>query len=416
MGSPSCLEELSAAGLEIIVGTYEEFLLGYKLSQSKDKKKQAGLELSFTNHSHCGSIRSMAIVGKYLASGSTDEVIRLINMDLRVEHGYMQQQNGTINCLTNFGNQYLFSGGSDGTICIWKSGSWVCEKTLQAHKGGVNDISVHPSGKLALSVGMDRSLKTWNLIKGRTGFVTNLHGVADVVKWSSEGKYFAVGILTRVDIYDVSTAKVVYSIPFGKRPTSIVFLKDDVVAVAGDKEIVEVHSISKSSKLSEFKAHSVRVKDMAFVNEHNVLVTISNCDQFVKLWKFEEASYTSSPTLITEHNTTCRAIKVIPWCKTVKGKEQSGEEETTTEVQSAEDCEDETMDDEDESENSDIDDEVDDDDDEDEEDEDEDESESSTDDIPLPTKKPKFNKEKDESVKPKKLDKLPSKMKSKNKE
>jgi len=36
------------------------------------------------------------MVGKYLASGSTDEAIRLINMEKRVEHGFLQQQSGML--------------------------------------------------------------------------------------------------------------------------------------------------------------------------------------------------------------------------------------------------------------------------------------------------------------------------------
>lgn len=39
----------------------------------------------------------------------------------------------------------------------------------------MNFVSVHPTGKLALTVGKDRSLRTWNLITGRSAFITNLH-------------------------------------------------------------------------------------------------------------------------------------------------------------------------------------------------------------------------------------------------
>lgn len=43
-----------------------------------------------------------------------------------------------------------------------------------AHPGGVTCISVHPTGKLALSVGNDKKLCTWNLIKGRRAYVTHV--------------------------------------------------------------------------------------------------------------------------------------------------------------------------------------------------------------------------------------------------
>jgi WD40 repeat protein len=41
-------------------------------------------------------------------------------------------------------------------------------------RGRINSLSVHPSGRLLLSVGKDKTLRTWNLIKGRSAFITNL--------------------------------------------------------------------------------------------------------------------------------------------------------------------------------------------------------------------------------------------------
>lgn len=207
------------------------------------------LKQSFTNHSHCGSIRAVAAVGKYIVSGSTDEVIRIFNLSTRTEHGYLQQQNGkvsillariyviivcyilefyfftgTINCLANFESSYMLSGSEDGSICIWRSGNWQCEKTLKGHQGGVIGIAVHPSGKMALSIGKDKALRTWNLVKGRCGYITNLKVVAEVIQWSPEGLFYAIGHSNRVDVYSVQSAQVVYSISFGKRITSVCFI------------------------------------------------------------------------------------------------------------------------------------------------------------------------------------------------
>lgn len=43
------------------------------------------------------------------------------------------------------------------------------QQTLRAHKGGVTGLAVHPSGALALSVGRDRGLRLWDLVKGCVG-------------------------------------------------------------------------------------------------------------------------------------------------------------------------------------------------------------------------------------------------------
>ena len=60
-------------------------------------------------------------------------------------------------------------------------------------QSGVTDVSIHPSGKLALSIGKDRKLVTWNLIKGRSAYVTNIKDMANFVKWSPTGRVFFNG-------------------------------------------------------------------------------------------------------------------------------------------------------------------------------------------------------------------------------
>ena len=54
----------------------------------------------------------------------------------------------------------------DNTISIWRVHDWVCVHILGGHKAAVNDLAVHPSGKLALSVSKDSTLKLWNLVQG----------------------------------------------------------------------------------------------------------------------------------------------------------------------------------------------------------------------------------------------------------
>jgi len=39
--------------------------------------------------------------------------------------------------------------------------------TMKGHKGRVSGLSVHPTGKIAISVGQDKALRLWNLMTGR---------------------------------------------------------------------------------------------------------------------------------------------------------------------------------------------------------------------------------------------------------
>lgn len=47
-------------------------------------------------------------------------------------------------------------------------------RSLKGHKGRVNSVAVHPSGKVALSVGSDRTLRMWDLMRGKGSASTKL--------------------------------------------------------------------------------------------------------------------------------------------------------------------------------------------------------------------------------------------------
>jgi WD40 repeat protein len=59
----------------------------------------------------------------------------------------------------------------------------MCVHILGGHKGSINCVSIHPSGKLAVSVAQDNTLKVWNLVQGRIAFTRRLKGSANLVKW-----------------------------------------------------------------------------------------------------------------------------------------------------------------------------------------------------------------------------------------
>lgn len=151
-------------------------------------------------------------------------------------------------------------------------------------RGSVMSLSVHPSGKLALTVGADQTLRwssdilrsnfwpqielrsstintdcwafstyrTWNLINGRSAFIKNIkqseprhstkvsepaHEIsqtflricfffldAHIVRWSPDGDNYAVVINDKVDIYELETASVTATITNPKRISSLQFL------------------------------------------------------------------------------------------------------------------------------------------------------------------------------------------------
>lgn len=291
---------------EVIVGTYEEFLLGYKLLKT-DKDKYC-FEQSFANHSHTRSVKCLAAHKKFLVSGSTDETVHVFNLKTRQELGALLHHNGTVTGLEFF-DSFLFSSSEDGTIVVWSTKQWKSEKTLYGHKKAVNAISVHPSGKLLLSVSKDRTLRTWNLIKGRSAYVTNIKKEAEFVHWSPGGTLFLVGSGNTVDIYSVETASVVHTIEFQRRVCTARFVTENLCVVGGEGNSIEIHDIEKKCLVQKFEAHSNRVKALQVSQgpEENLKWLVStSSDGFIKIFQIDLDYLEKQPMNIAEVNTTCR--------------------------------------------------------------------------------------------------------------
>ncbi|XP_041698911.2 p21-activated protein kinase-interacting protein 1-like [Coregonus clupeaformis] len=296
--------------IELIAGSYEQIAFGYRVSTGEEEWTATA---DFTHHAHTASVSAVATSERYIATGSRDETIQIYDMKKRIEHGALLHHDGTISCLEFYGSSHLLSGGQDGLLCVWGTKKWECLKSIRAHKGHVTSLSVHPSGKLALTVGTDKTLRTWNLIDGRSAFIKNIKQNAVIVKWSPEGDKYVVVISDKVDVYNLETATLASTIINPKRISSIKFLTNSILAIAGDDETVRLCDINTQKVLCEFEAHETRVKsvDSFTTEDFCVLVTASN-DGFIKMWKLNLESL-EPPVLLGKVNTTARLTCLAVW-------------------------------------------------------------------------------------------------------
>ncbi|XP_028283025.1 p21-activated protein kinase-interacting protein 1-like [Parambassis ranga] len=302
---------MAAAVLGLIAGSYEQVTFGYRVKTDEEKWSA---EADFTHHAHTATVSAVAASERFVVTGSKDETIQLYDMKKRTDHGALLHHSGSITCLEFYGTAHLLSGGEDGLLCVWSTRKWECLKSIKAHKGQVTSLSVHPSGKLALSVGTDKTLRTWNLINGRSAFIKNIKQNAHIVRWSPDGDKYVVVVNDKVDIYDLETASVMGTITNPKRISSVKFLNNSILAVAGDDETVRLCDVGKAGCVCEFKAHETRVKavDSLMMDDYCVVVTASN-DGFIKMWRIHLKEELEPPTLLGEVNTTARLTCLTLW-------------------------------------------------------------------------------------------------------
>uniref|UniRef100_W5N6G2 PAK1 interacting protein 1 n=1 Tax=Lepisosteus oculatus TaxID=7918 RepID=W5N6G2_LEPOC len=296
----------------LVAGCYEQITFGYRVETTKEMPFHVGY--GNDHHAHSASLSVVATNEKFIATGSRDETICLYDMKKRTEHGALLHHDGTITCLEFYGSSHLLSGGEDGLICIWSTKKWECLQSIKAHKGQVSSFSVHPSGKLALSVGTDKTLRTWNLIDGRSAFIKNIKENAHIVLWSPAGDKYVVVADNKIDVYSLETATVTRAILNQKRISSVKFVTNSIVAVAGDEECLRLYDTDSGVCLSEFKAHENRVKALSSftVDDRHILASASN-DGYIKMWKLNLEQMKDPPVLLGEVNTTARLACLDVW-------------------------------------------------------------------------------------------------------
>ena len=196
---PEPTPEIYPSTFKIVAGTYEKLLYGLEgtfIGEDGTALDKPALKPIFIFPAHVGYVKAVAASpegGKWLATGSTDEIIKVWDLRRRKEVGDLVQHEGMLNFVFLFKfciyficvlgsityldfptRNHLVSASEDGTLCIFRARDWILLRSMKGHKGRVNSVAVHPSGKVGLSVGKDRTLRMWDLIRGKGSASTKL--------------------------------------------------------------------------------------------------------------------------------------------------------------------------------------------------------------------------------------------------
>ncbi|XP_055390058.1 p21-activated protein kinase-interacting protein 1-like [Condylostylus longicornis] len=293
--------------IEIIIGTYEEFLLGYK---AKFKNDQYMLLPTFSSKSHTASVRAVAVSEKYLASGGADDKIFIFDMKQRKEVQILINHTGTINTLKFTPNsKQLLSGAEDGRMLAIRVGSWNIDGNWEkAHDGSaVKHISCHPSGKLVLSLGQDFVARTWNLLTGRCVFKTNLKSKEhlgkspECIEWSPKGNYFLLSGLRVVELISIENKKTEKEIKLQSKPVCLCWITEESFAIGLENGKVILSTIHLKDKEIYTEVDEKRIKCISHCN--NILATASSSGE-IALWNISIDNL--SLKKITSVNIGCR--------------------------------------------------------------------------------------------------------------
>ncbi|ETV89641.1 hypothetical protein, variant 2 [Aphanomyces astaci] len=120
----------------------------------------------------------------------------------------------------------------------------VFHSTLHHHvlaRGPVNSIAVHPSGKLAFSVSKDKTLRMWNLVKGRSAYIRRLDQEATCVFLSQDGNRYGLVMGNHVSIFGSANAELVGALEHKKKVHTAAFATNDLVVLGTDDGVLYLY-------------------------------------------------------------------------------------------------------------------------------------------------------------------------------
>ncbi|AET40371.1 Mak11p Ecym_5635 [Eremothecium cymbalariae DBVPG len=303
---------MSGNQFRIIVGSYEHNLLCLSLNLDMSEPLFTPI---FHFQAHSLSIKCLDISRRYLVSGSNDEHIKIYDLQKRKELGTLFNHNGSITSLkfsrakdvggngTPQNNKWMLSASEDNKIVIWRVKDWENFGILKGHTGRINDLDIHPSNRVAVSVSEDHTIRLWNLMTAKKAAILKLKKYnqnGKFVRWCGNGEFFLVALANKILLYNTATAKVHREIDTGRKTVMHVEVEtiDDKEFVCvglndGNVQFWETSNLYKDFKEDEppqepvfsLRGHSNRVKDFKFYKNEfgHYLVTISS-DGKVVVW------------------------------------------------------------------------------------------------------------------------------------
>lgn len=307
---------MARSQFRIIVGSYEHNILCLSIDLSLSTPVFTPI---FHFQAHTLSVKCLDISGRYLVSGSNDENIRIYDLQKRKELGTLLAHQGSITAL-KFSNRatedqesvavsekkartgkWLLSASEDHHVIVWRVKDWENFGTLKGHTARINDVDIHPSNRIAISVSEDHSIRLWNLMTVKKAAVLKLKNYsqnAQFVRWlGQDGEYFAAALLNKVLIYRTATAKVHQEIDLGRLSVmhieKMIIDGEEYLAVGLSNGRVNFYTAKSlydentKDVQPEFDllGHTNRIKDFKFYENEcgSYLVTISS-DGKVIVW------------------------------------------------------------------------------------------------------------------------------------
>jgi WD40 repeat protein/transcriptional regulator with XRE-family HTH domain len=253
------------------------------------------LPRDFTGHSSEVWSVDFSPDGKYLATGSKDNTIRLWSLTSGQTVRTFSTNTGEVGevAFSPDGKYIISAGGApaenaDNTARLWDVASGQLLRVFSGHTAIVNSVAFSPDGKYIVTAGgADQTARLWDLATGKTLHILTGHTMSVVdVAFSPDGKYVVTASLDdTARLWDVATGKEarVFS-GHTDNVNAVAFSPDGkYVATAGEDSTAKLWEVATGQSVREFSGHRGIVGRIKISPDGRFLLT-ANADKTVQLW------------------------------------------------------------------------------------------------------------------------------------
>ncbi|MCA2694109.1 MULTISPECIES: serine/threonine-protein kinase [unclassified Microcystis] len=258
---------------------------------------------TLTGHSHLVTSVVYSPDGRYLASGSYDDTIKIWEVatgkQLRTLPGHSDSVRSVV---YSPDGRYLASGSVDKTIKIWEVATGKELRTLTGHSRGVSSVAYSPDGRYLASGSGDKTIKIWEVETGKELRTLTGHSIGVLsVAYSPDGRYLASGsydydkgdkgdkiikTIKTIKIWEVATGKELRTLTgHSNGVTSVAYSPDGRYLASGSwDDTIKIWEVATGKELRTLTGHYGEVYSVAYSPDGRYLASGSG-DNTIKIWE-----------------------------------------------------------------------------------------------------------------------------------
>ncbi|HYH69533.1 MAG TPA: WD40 repeat domain-containing protein [Urbifossiella sp.] len=225
--------------------------------------------------------------GRKVLSSSLDQTVRVWDVDAGIELKSFDRQTNRSAAFAPDGKTALCGALYDGKLRLFDVTTGKALKVLPGHADWVVGVAFAADGKLALSGGLDRTVKLWDVPTGRLLRTFALKNtILSCVAFSPDGwRVLSAGVDGLVRVWDTFTGAELFRLVGHTDAVSCVSPAPDGdrAASAGHDGTVRVWDLRTRKELARFTGHSGNVLTVAFAPDGNAVLSGGD-DGTVRVW------------------------------------------------------------------------------------------------------------------------------------